>query len=102
VSKEEKENRKFQFELTKAQVDFEFWFAFSIGMLAIAYGLLSYFKDNLPALIATNGLLLLAVAFLLSTYHVKEDRFRDIKRRYIETGSLSEDKSEKKTENPTK
>jgi hypothetical protein len=65
-------------------------------MLAIGYALLSYFKDNLLGLIATNGLLLVAVAFLIRIYHIKEDRFKDIKRRYIETSSLSEDKSEKR------
>jgi hypothetical protein len=102
MNEEEKENRKFQFDLTKAQVDFEFWFALSIGMLAIGYGLLSYFKDNLLGLIVIDGLLLFVFAFLIRIHHIKEDRFKDIKRRYIETSSLSEDKSEKKTENPTK
>jgi len=49
MNEDDKRNRKFQYDLTKAQVDFEFWFALSFGVLAIGYALLSYYKDNLLA-----------------------------------------------------
>jgi hypothetical protein len=85
MSEEEKKNRKFQFDLTKVQVDFEFWFAFSIGMLAIGYAMLAYFKDNLVGSIAADGVLLFAVLFLVRVYNLKEERFKAIRKKYIES-----------------
>jgi CHASE2 domain-containing sensor protein len=84
MSEDDKRDRKFQYALTKAQVDFEFWFALSIGILAIGYTLFSYYKDNLLGIIATDGLLLVAVIFLVRVYNIKEQRFKDIKKEYID------------------
>jgi hypothetical protein len=84
MSEDDKRNRKFQYALTKAQVDFEFWFALSIGVLAIGYTLLSFYKDNLLGIITTDGLLLLAFFFLVRVYNVKEQRFKEIKKEYID------------------
>jgi membrane protein YdbS with pleckstrin-like domain len=80
-----KKNRKFQYDLTKAKVDFQFWFAFAIGMLAIGYALISYFKDNLFGSIAACGVILLAAFFLIRVYNLKEERFKDIKKEYIDS-----------------
>ncbi len=85
MSEEEKKNRKFQFDLTKVQVDFEFYFAFAIGVLAIGYGLLSYYKDNLLGVIAADGLILFAGFFLVRVYDLKEKRFKKIRQKYIES-----------------
>jgi hypothetical protein len=52
MSEDYRRNMKFQYALTKAQVDFEFWFALAIGFLAISYGLPSTYKDNLLALVS--------------------------------------------------
>jgi len=85
MSEDDKRDRKFQYALTKAQVDFEFWFALSIGTLAIGYALLSYYKDNLLGIIATDGLLLLAFLSMVRVYNLKEQRFKDIKKKYIDS-----------------
>jgi len=85
MSEDDKKNRKFQYALTKVQVDFEFWFALSIGMLAIGYTLISYYKDNLLGSIATCGLIFLAVIFMIRVYNIKEQRFKDIKKEYIDS-----------------
>jgi hypothetical protein len=84
MSEDDKRNRKFQYALTKAQVDFEFYFALAISILAIGYGLLAYYRDNLLATIATDGLLLLAILFLVRVYNLKEQRFKNIKKEYID------------------
>jgi len=85
MSEDEKRNWKFQYALTKVQVDFEFWFALSIGMFAIGYTLFSYFKDNLLGSIATDGVLLLASFFIVRVYNLKEQRFKDIRKKYIDS-----------------
>jgi cytochrome c oxidase assembly protein Cox11 len=84
MGEDDKRNRKFQYALTKAQVDFEFLFAIAIGMLAIAYTLLPLYKDNLLVTIAVDGLILLAVGSLVVVYKRKEQRFKDIKKEYID------------------
>jgi uncharacterized membrane protein (DUF485 family) len=84
MSEEDKKNRKFQFALAKAKVDFQFWFAFTIGMLAIGYSLLSYYRDNFLGTIVADGVLLFACLFLVRVYNLKEKRFMDIKKEYID------------------
>jgi hypothetical protein len=87
MSKDEKEERKFQFALAKVQMDFEFWFALAIGVLAIGYGMLGFFKDNLIGLILCNVLIVAALVFILKAHHEKEERFKEIKKKYIDTQS---------------
>jgi hypothetical protein len=84
MSEDNKKERKFQYALTKAQVDFEYWFAVSIGLLAIVYGLLPYYKDNLVATGLTDCLIFVLVVFLIRIYYRKEERFKDIKKEYID------------------
>jgi hypothetical protein len=84
MSEDDKRDRKFEYALTKAQVDFEFWFAFSIGMFAIGYGLLSSYKDSLWGMGLTDVLITLAGAFLIRAYYLKEQRFKDIRKKYID------------------
>jgi len=85
MGEDDKRNRKFQYALAKAKVDFQFWFAFAIGMLAIGYTLMSYFRDNLFGSFATCGLISLAAIFLIRVYNLKEERFKDIKKEYIDS-----------------
>jgi hypothetical protein len=85
MSEEDKRNRKFQYALTKAQVDFEFGFALTIGILAIGYALLSYYKDNLLASIVTDGLLLVTFLSLVRVYNLKERKFKEIKQKFIDS-----------------
>jgi hypothetical protein len=102
MSEKEKEERAFHYDLTKAQVDSEFLLAVAIAILAIGYGLFSYYKDNFLGIVATDGLLLIAVLFLVRVYNVKEARFRKIKNDYIEKspsyGQSSENETRKATE----
>jgi hypothetical protein len=84
MSEDEKKTRKFQYALTKAQVDFEFWLALAIGILAIAYGLLSFYKDNFLGTVLTNVLILVAVVYLIRIYYIKEENFKTIKKLYID------------------
>jgi hypothetical protein len=85
MSEDDKRDRKFQYTLTKAQVDFEFWVALAIGLLAVTYGLLSFYKDNFLGTVLTNVLILIAAAFIIRTYQIKEQRFKDIKKEYIDS-----------------
>jgi uncharacterized protein (UPF0333 family) len=85
MSEDDRRDRKFQYALTKAQVDFEFWFALAIGVFATGYALLPYYKDNLVGTIATDGLLLLAFLFLVRVYNLKEQRFKEIKKKYVDS-----------------
>ncbi len=82
---EKKKDRKFTYALTKAQVDFEFWFALAIGLLAIGYGLLSFYKDNILGLVFDSVFIIIAVIFLIRIYNIKEERFKRIRDEYIET-----------------
>lgn len=82
---EKKKDRKFTYALTKAQVDFEFWFALAIGLLAIGYGLLSFYKDNILGLVSDSVFIIIAVIFLIRIYNIKEERFKRIRDEYIET-----------------
>jgi len=85
MSEDDKKNRKFQYALTKAQVDFEFWFALSIGLFAIGYTMFSYFKDNVLGTAATDAVLLLAFILIVRVYNLKEQRFKDIRKKYIDS-----------------
>lgn len=81
-----KEDREFQYDLTKLQVDLGFYIAFAIGLLAIAYGLLSYYKDNLLGTVLTDLVVIpFAVVYLILVLRFKERRFKDIKEKYIST-----------------
>jgi len=81
-----KEDREFQYDLIKVQVDLEFYIAFAIGMLAIAYGLLSYYKDNLLGTVLTDLVVIpFAVVCLILVLRFKERRFKDIKKEYIDS-----------------
>ena len=81
-----KQEREFQYDLTSLQVDLEFYIAFAIGTLAIAYGLLSYYKDNLLGTLLTDVLVIpVAVLFLIRVYRFKKQRFKDIKKKYIDS-----------------
>lgn len=66
-------------------MDFEFWFAIGIGMIAIGYGMLGVFRDNIIALVLINVIIIVAFAFLIRTYHLKEERFKEIKKRFVDT-----------------
>jgi len=85
MSDANKKERKFQYALAKAQVDFEFWFALAIGLFAIAYGLLPFYKDSLVGMGLTDVVILIAIAFVIRIYYVKEQRFKDIKKAYIDS-----------------
>ena len=81
-----KQEREFQYDLTNLQVDLEFYIALAIGILAIAYGLLSYYKDNLLGTLLTDVLVIpVAVLFLIRVYRFKKQRFKDIKKKYIDS-----------------
>lgn len=84
MSEDDKINRAFQYDLAKAQIDFEFWFTLAIGLLAIAYGLLSYFKDIPFGIYAIDGLIIFVIFFLVRIHNLKEQRFKDIKKNYID------------------
>jgi len=85
MSEEDKKNRKFQYALTKAQVDFEYLFAVSIGMLGIGYAVISYYKDNLSITIVADVMICLAAALVIIAFFFKEQRFKDIKKEYIDS-----------------
>jgi len=81
-----KQEREFRYDLTNLQVDLEFYIALAIGILAIAYGLLSYYKDNLLGTLLTDVLVIpVAVLFLIRVYRFKKQRFKDIKKKYIDS-----------------
>ena|GEM_PF-5220879 len=84
MSEDEKKTRKFQYALTKAQIDLEYWLALGIGILAIAYGLLSFYKDNFLGRVLTNVLILVAIVFVTRIYYIKEEKFKAIKKLYLD------------------
>jgi ABC-type glycerol-3-phosphate transport system permease component len=82
---EKERDRRFQFELAKVQTEFEYHFTMMIGILAISYGLLQFYKDNLLGLVATNVIILLVgVIGLPLVYYTYRKRFAEIKKKYIE------------------
>jgi len=81
-----KQEREFQYDLTNLQVDLEFYIALAIGVLAIAYGLLSYYKDNPLGTLLTDFVVIpFAVVYLILVYRFKKQRFKDIKKKYIDS-----------------
>lgn len=76
------QDREFQCDLTKLQVDFEFSFTMVIGVMAILYGLLSVYKDNLTLVVVIDILLFVAFVSLLAIYYKKETRFQEIRKKY--------------------
>ena len=82
---EKERERKFQYELTKIQVDFEFGFTVIIGMLAILYGLLSFYEDNPLGSWLTIASIGVTVVFLYILLKLKEKKFKDLRKKYIES-----------------
>jgi hypothetical protein len=80
---EDKKEREFQYALTKAQVDFEYVFLLAISLLAILYGLLPYYQDNLSYTIVIDMLICGVFILLIRAYQLKEQRFKSIKKAYI-------------------
>jgi len=81
---DKKKEREFQYDLTKVQVDLGIGIAIVIGMLAIAYGLLSYYKDDaLATEIIVSVVIPFGVIALLLIYWSEERAFKRIKEKYI-------------------
>jgi hypothetical protein len=84
MSEDNKKEREFQYDLTKLQVDLEFYIALAIGLLAISYGLLSYYKDNpLGTLLTSFVLIPLGCVLLGLIYRFKEKGFKHIKEKHM-------------------
>jgi hypothetical protein len=76
------EEKEFQYDLTKLQVDYEFTFTVLIGVIAILYGLLSLYRDNPLGYGLTLIMILVAVILLPTVQLKKEERFQTIKKKY--------------------
>jgi len=78
-----REDREFQYEITKLQVDFQSTYALTIGALAILYGLLVFYRDNPLGFVLTIILIsVVVVAVLPLVRREKERRFQAIREKY--------------------
>lgn len=75
-------DREFQYEMTKLQVDFEFNFTVLIGLLAIGYGLLIFYRDNSLGYGLTIAVIVLVALGLVVVKHVQKQRFKEIRAKY--------------------
>jgi membrane protein YdbS with pleckstrin-like domain len=76
------EEKEFQYDLTKLQVDYEFTFTMLIGVIAILYGLLSFYRDNPIGYGLTIIMIFVAVISLSAVHRVKEKKFQAIRKKY--------------------
>ena len=82
---DQERERKFQFEIAKAQVDFEINITVIIGVIAILYGLLSFYGMGTLGYWLAIGAILLGMVLLILLYREKERRFERIRKKYIES-----------------
>jgi hypothetical protein len=74
-----REDREFQFEIAKLQVDFEYSFSGLIGLLVILFGLLVLNRDNPGGYFFTFVMVVVVVVFLGLVRREKERRLREIR-----------------------
>jgi uncharacterized membrane protein (DUF485 family) len=77
--------RRFQFEIAKAQVDFEINITVIIGVIAILYGLLSFYGTGTVGYWLGIGSISVAVVLLGMLYRIKERTFEKIRKKYVES-----------------
>ena len=82
---DQERERRFQFEIAKAQVDFEVSIGATIGMMAILYGLLALYGMGTFGYWLVMGLILVVVVLLWLLNREKERKFEKIRRKYIES-----------------
>jgi hypothetical protein len=77
------EEKEFQYDLTKLQVDYEFTYTMLIGFIAILYGLLSLYRDNpLGYGLTLIGIGVTVTISLPIVHCAKEKKFQAIKKKY--------------------
>jgi len=85
VSKRE-EDRRFQMELLKIEVDLENFIAVYIGLLALEFSAFWYYQDigNLDLSFLTGIIMLLTIVGINILYRLERGtRFRDLEKRFI-------------------
>ena len=82
---EKERERRFHYELTKCQSDFEFLFALIIGALALMFVLLSYHRGSPFDTLCVCVAIVVLMCLLLFVYILREKRFKKIKEKYIDS-----------------
>jgi hypothetical protein len=86
TDEDKRKDREFQCDLTKLQVEIEYFIAGLIGLLAILYVVLRYY-GHVPWVpyVVTVLVIIALVGLLLVWFGVKNTGFKEIRKKYIET-----------------
>jgi membrane protein YdbS with pleckstrin-like domain len=80
-----KEDRAFQYELTKLQVLSEYLIALLVSMLAIAYGLLSFYREDVSMSLGIGAIISIVLVLLAVTAIAIVRKLSQIRQKYIES-----------------
>jgi uncharacterized membrane protein len=82
---EKEKERSFHYELEKVRTDFDFFLALFVSILAILFGLFSYYRDNPLFLWLVAMFIIIVMILLYLIYAEKEKALRKIKKKYIDS-----------------